>query len=141
MIFTEDGKEMGRFYRHTGNRVYADYDEISQYVIDALIATEDVRFEEHSGIDVRALGRAARLAVETEEERLSDLVPRALGELRHAILTTKIKAVKRRISQASAAADSDTLRDAMHELMELNALKAEFASFLGDRIVTPPHKS
>lgn len=79
--------------------------------------------------------------VETEEERLSDLVPRALGELRHAILTTKIKAVKRRISQASAAADSDTLRDAMHELMELNALKAEFASFLGDRIVTPPHKS
>ena len=59
IIYTDDGQEMGRFYRHTGNRVYADYDEISQYVIDALIATEDVRFEEHSGIDLRALGRAA----------------------------------------------------------------------------------
>lgn len=58
IIYTDDGKEMGRFYRHTGNRVYADYDEISQNVIDALIATEDVRFEEHSGVDVRALGRA-----------------------------------------------------------------------------------
>lgn len=58
IIYTDDGKEMGRFYRHTGNRVYADYNEISQNVIDALIATEDVRFEDHSGIDVRALGRA-----------------------------------------------------------------------------------
>ena len=58
IIYTDDGEEMGRFYRHTGNRVYADYDEISQHVIDALIATEDARFEDHSGIDVRALGRA-----------------------------------------------------------------------------------
>lgn len=58
IIYTDDGQEMGRYYRHTGNRVYADYDEISQYVIDALIATEDARFEDHSGIDVRALGRA-----------------------------------------------------------------------------------
>ena len=58
IIYTDDGQEMGRFYRKTGNRVYADYDEISQHVIDALVATEDARFEEHSGIDVRALGRA-----------------------------------------------------------------------------------
>ena len=58
VIYTDDGKEMVRYYRHTGNRVYADYDEISQNVVDALIATEDVRFEDHSGIDVRALGRA-----------------------------------------------------------------------------------
>ena len=58
IIYTDDGKEMGRYYRHTGNRVYADYDEISQHVIDALIATEDERFEDHSGIDARALARA-----------------------------------------------------------------------------------
>ena len=58
IIYTDDGKEMGRYYRHTGNRVYADYDEISQHVIDALVATEDERFEEHSGIDARALARA-----------------------------------------------------------------------------------
>lgn len=57
VIYTSDGEEMGRYFRNTGNRVYADYADISQYVIDALIATEDSRFEQHSGIDVRAFGR------------------------------------------------------------------------------------
>ena len=57
VIYTADGKEMGRFFRNTGNRVYADYDEISQHVVNALIATEDSRFEDHSGIDFRALMR------------------------------------------------------------------------------------
>lgn len=57
VIYTADGQEMGRFFRNTGNRVYADYDEISQHVIDALIATEDSRFNDHSGIDFRAIMR------------------------------------------------------------------------------------
>ncbi len=56
-IYSADGVEMGRYFRNTGNRVYADYDEISQNVIDALIATEDSRFMEHSGIDGKALFR------------------------------------------------------------------------------------
>ncbi len=58
VLYTADGVEMGRYFRSTGNRVYADYDEISQHVVDALVATEDARFEEHSGIDFRALFRA-----------------------------------------------------------------------------------
>ena len=57
IIYTADGKEMGRYYRGTGNRVYADYDEISPFVVNALIATEDSRFNDHSGIDFRALMR------------------------------------------------------------------------------------
>lgn len=57
VIYTADGEEMGRYFRNTGNRVYADYTDISQNVIDALIATEDVRYESHSGIDFRALIR------------------------------------------------------------------------------------
>lgn len=57
IIYSADGKEMGRFFRNTGNRVYADYDEISQHVVNALIATEDSRFDDHSGIDFRALMR------------------------------------------------------------------------------------
>lgn len=57
VIYTADGQEMGRFFRNTGNRVYADFDEISPNVTDALIATEDVRYNEHSGIDLRALMR------------------------------------------------------------------------------------
>lgn len=59
VIYTADGQEMGRFFRNTGNRVYADFDEISPNVTNALIATEDVRYPEHSGIDARALMRVA----------------------------------------------------------------------------------
>lgn len=63
-LFTADGKEMGRYFStdgkdDTGNRVYVDFDEISPHVIDALIATEDERFYDHSGIDVKALARVA----------------------------------------------------------------------------------
>lgn len=57
VIYSSDGIELGRYYNKTDNRVYVDLDEVSQHVIDALIATEDVRFEEHSGIDVRAMMR------------------------------------------------------------------------------------
>ncbi len=57
VVYSADGEELGRYFRNTGNRVYADYEEISPYVIKALIATEDARFEDHSGIDLRAVGR------------------------------------------------------------------------------------
>ncbi|MFG6386780.1 MAG: transglycosylase domain-containing protein [Muribaculaceae bacterium] len=58
IIYTADGKEMGRYFRNSGNRVYADLDEISPNVVNALIATEDARFFDHSGIDMKALTRA-----------------------------------------------------------------------------------
>ena len=57
-VFTSDGVEMGTWSMSKENRVYVDYDSISGHVINALIATEDVRFAEHSGIDVRSLMRA-----------------------------------------------------------------------------------
>lgn len=58
VIYTSDGVEMGRYFRNSGNRVYADLDEISPNVVNALIATEDSRYLDHSGIDVRAITRA-----------------------------------------------------------------------------------
>lgn len=58
VIYSADGEELGRYFRPTGNRVYADYSDISQNVINALIATEDARFMDHSGIDARAIARA-----------------------------------------------------------------------------------
>lgn len=57
VLYSADGQEIGRYFRNTGNRVYADFDEISPHVVDALIATEDSRFREHSGIDGRAIFR------------------------------------------------------------------------------------
>ncbi len=58
VIYTADGVEMGRYFRNSGNRVYADLDEISPNVVNALIATEDSRFMDHSGVDARAITRA-----------------------------------------------------------------------------------
>lgn len=54
ILYTADGEEMGRFFQGSGNRVSADFDEISDHVVNALIATEDARFMDHSGIDFRA---------------------------------------------------------------------------------------
>ena len=57
-IYSAGGEEMGRYYRSKGNRVYVDFDQLSPHLHDALVATEDARFEDHSGIDVKAIGRA-----------------------------------------------------------------------------------
>jgi penicillin-binding protein 1A len=56
-IVTADGKLLGTWSR-SENRVFVDYEEISPYTIKALIATEDERFYEHSGVDVKSLMRA-----------------------------------------------------------------------------------
>lgn len=57
-IFSENGKVLGTFSIEKNNRVYSSYADLSSNVINALIATEDVRFTEHSGIDAKALFRA-----------------------------------------------------------------------------------
>ncbi len=60
LVYASDGTtELGRYYFGAGNRVYTDYNGISPHVISALVATEDIRFREHSGIDFKALGRTA----------------------------------------------------------------------------------
>lgn len=57
-VFSADGKVLGTFSIEQNNRVYSSYEELSPNMIHALIATEDVRFAEHSGIDAKALLRA-----------------------------------------------------------------------------------
>ncbi len=56
-VFSNDAVSLGRYYR-TENRVSVNYEEISPYVIQALVATEDARFYSHSGIDSKAFVRA-----------------------------------------------------------------------------------
>lgn len=56
VIYSSDLKTLGKYYSE--NRVNVKYYELDKDLVDALIATEDVRFREHSGVDARALGRA-----------------------------------------------------------------------------------
>ena len=57
-LYSSDGEVLGTYSQSKENRVFVTYDELSPYLINALIATEDIRFYSHSGIDVYALARA-----------------------------------------------------------------------------------
>ena len=50
-VYANDNSTMGKFYYANQNRTAAEFEDISPFVTQALIATEDKRFYEHSGID------------------------------------------------------------------------------------------
>jgi penicillin-binding protein 1A len=56
-LYSSDLKLIGSYSESTDNRIKTDYIQISKHVVNALIATEDERFYEHSGIDGQALTR------------------------------------------------------------------------------------
>ena len=57
VVYSSDLKELGKYYSE--NRVNVRFDDLDKDLVEALIATEDARFYEHSGVDVKALFRAA----------------------------------------------------------------------------------
>ena len=57
-VISADGKVMGTWNYNRENRIMVDYTQLSPSLVQALVATEDVRFYDHSGIDFYALGRA-----------------------------------------------------------------------------------
>jgi penicillin-binding protein 1A len=54
-IFSSDGVLMGKYY--VENRSLCEYNELSPYLVQALMATEDIRFYKHAGVDVRGVLR------------------------------------------------------------------------------------
>lgn len=56
-VFSADMVSLGRYYRKE-NRVGVQYADLSPYLVDALISTEDARFYEHTGVDSKSLFRA-----------------------------------------------------------------------------------
>ncbi|WP_278372327.1 transglycosylase domain-containing protein [Segatella bryantii] len=57
-VYSSDGKVMGTWNLNKENRIVIPYSKISPNLVHALVATEDERFYEHSGIDFIALSRA-----------------------------------------------------------------------------------
>ncbi|HLX90955.1 MAG TPA: transglycosylase domain-containing protein [Puia sp.] len=57
-VYADDGTPMGKYYKDKSNRSNVEYKDISPNVVNALLATEDKRFYEHSGIDGWGLVRA-----------------------------------------------------------------------------------
>ena len=58
-IVSADGKLLGTWSYSKANRIFVGYDDLPPHLVEALIATEDERFFDHSGIDFRALVRVA----------------------------------------------------------------------------------
>ena len=55
-IISSDGKTLGKFYLQ--NRTPVKYSDLPEHLVNALVATEDERFYDHSGIDARGTLRA-----------------------------------------------------------------------------------
>src|SRR4029079_7830558 len=104
-VFADDGTLMGKYYLEKGNRSNVDYDDISRYVIDALVSTEDERFYQHSGIDFKGTLRAImsgggkgggstitqQLALNLFNERASNKAVRVIQKLKEWIIAVKLE--------------------------------------------------
>ena len=104
-VYGDDGTLMGKYYKEKGNRRSVGYNDISKNVIQALIATEDKRFYDHSGIDGKGVMRAVlllgskgggstitqQLALNMFAERASNPVKRVLQKLKEWIIAVKLE--------------------------------------------------
>ncbi|MCP9612199.1 DNA primase [Coprobacter tertius] len=75
--------------------------------------------------------------IDTEEDRLADLVPRALYELKNAIVCQNIKQINDELKKAGKTKDLEKVNSLMSELSTLYEVKAALAKQLGERIVNP----
>jgi len=57
-VISSDNKLLGTYSREKENRIYVSYNDLNPDLVNALIATEDIRYTKHSGIDFYALVRA-----------------------------------------------------------------------------------
>lgn len=57
VIYSSDAKTLGKYYNE--NRINISFKDLDKDLVSALVATEDVRFYEHSGVDIKALFRSA----------------------------------------------------------------------------------
>jgi penicillin-binding protein 1A len=66
IVYSSDQEILGKYFHE--NRTNVKYNDLNQYVIDALISTEDIRFYKHSGVDARGLGRVLFRTIMMGEE-------------------------------------------------------------------------
>lgn len=104
-VYASDGTLMGKYYRERGNRSNVRYRDISKHVINALVATEDERFYDHSGIDGKSVLRAVvfmgsqgggstitqQLALNMFDERAKNRVARVIQKFKEWIIAIKLE--------------------------------------------------
>ena len=97
-VYSEDGVLLGKYYLE--NRTWTDYKAISPDVINALVATEDIRFYRHSGIDVRALGRAFIGFFSGKSKGGGSTISQQMAKLLYPRDTARVSSVVRKVKLA-----------------------------------------
>ena len=109
-VYSSDSVLLGRYYIQ--DRTEIRYEDISPHLIDALIATEDIRFYRHNGIDYRSLGRVLIKTILLQDESsgggstitqqlAKNLFPRKaywmasmlINKLREAVIATRMERI------------------------------------------------
>lgn len=104
-VYAIDGTLMGKYYTERGNRTNVKYRDISPNVINALVATEDERFYDHSGIDFKSTLRATftlgrqgggstitqQLALNLFNERSPNKIKRMFQKIKEWIIAVKLE--------------------------------------------------
>jgi penicillin-binding protein 1A len=104
-VFADDGTPMGKYYKDKGNRSNVEFKDISPNVVNALVATEDERFYQHSGIDGFSIMRAVirlghdgggstitqQLAKNLLEQGSKNFVRRFIEKLKEWIIAIKLE--------------------------------------------------
>lgn len=104
-VFADDGTPIGKYYIE--DRVITDYKDISPFAVQALVATEDKRFYDHSGIDPLSVGRAifflgsegggSTLTMQTAKNLFTEnwstknILLRSIQKLKEAIIAIKLE--------------------------------------------------
>ena len=78
-VYSADGVIMGKYFHE--NRTPVDYNNLPQHLIDGLIATEDVRFEDHSGIDLKGMAAIPYYMVSGRVRRGSSTLTQQVAKL------------------------------------------------------------
>ncbi len=101
-LISADGEILGNIYYKNQNRTHVDYSRLPKHLVDALIATEDIRFYRHSGIDIKGLARAFILRGILRKKSAgggSTLTQQFAKLLFHDQAQTKIERLKQKINE------------------------------------------
>lgn len=104
-VFTEDDELLGKYFLPQNNRTTVTFNELSPHLVNALIATEDIRFYKHSGIDARGLLRAIifmgrrggastitqQLAKQLYHDRSSNIIVRLWQKFNEWVIAVKLE--------------------------------------------------
>jgi len=104
-IITQDSVVLDKLFLPQNNRINIEYEELPPHLVKALIATEDIRFYKHSGVDMRGLMRAVfflgkrggastisqQLAKQLFHERSTNLLERVWQKLNEWVIAVKIE--------------------------------------------------